>query len=735
MQKRIIILTATLLSLLSVFAQTRNWQVGDGLATGEVQQIIELPNGQILVNCEGVFCLTNGHGFSTLSCDMQRTFQLPKFSKGYAYRWQGDSLLWLRDFYRLYLFDLNKRRFRYDINQKLGGNIYKGLIDEKSNHDNTPDSLQQLIDSLGLGQKATTGIIDRQGGLWVGTRENGILYYPPKKFGRSIYTNQLELIKQARSFKDNRGRLWSTRPEGLFYEKGDVTAHFNQENVSGLKHNQMTFINQLPDGRFLLCYSLNQLGYFIPESREFHLLNNDIPDINDYRFLVGSCVLNERQTIVYSQNGAFILDIKSDTLSRPPFTNYVEQFSKKYNCMLHGSDGTIWIGTQNGLFKTDMKGKVERINGIANNCIRSLVLDRNKQVWAGTSCGVSRITPSVINLRPEDGIPTLPMMERAATLTEDGRVVFVSGSNAVIVRPESYSKKERPLPVILTELRVNEQLWEFDATQTQSIILNYNQNYLEFQFSTLNYATPLRDNYRYRLHGLEEEWHTSPSEDGIAKARYTALPYGKYVFEVSSVAADGTVGMPTRLNIVIRPPFWLTWWAKATYTLLGVLGIISLLRIYLNHKRKRMERENDERVNLLFELREEARHQFAQNTHIDPKTIGINPDEEALVSKLVTAIEANITNEDYNVDQLASDVAMSRSKLYDKMRNMLGITPADFIRNVRLKHAAQLLTEDSTLTIAEISERVGFATSRNFSTQFKKMFGVLPSEYREPKSD
>jgi AraC-like DNA-binding protein len=148
-----------------------------------------------------------------------------------------------------------------------------------------------------------------------------------------------------------------------------------------------------------------------------------------------------------------------------------------------------------------------------------------------------------------------------------------------------------------------------------------------------------------------------------------------------------------------------------------------------------MERENDERVNLLFELREEARHQFAQNTHIDPKTIGINPDEEVLVSKLVTAIEANITNEDYNVDQLASDVAMSRSKLYDKMRNMLGITPADFIRNVRLKRAAQLLTDDSTLTIAEISKRVGFATSRNFSTQFKKMFGVLPSEYREPKSD
>lgn len=68
--------------------------------------------------------------------------------------------------------------------------------------------------------------------------------------------------------------------------------------------------------------------------------------------------------------------------------------------------------------------------------------------------------------------------------------------------------------------------------------------------------------------------------------------------------------------------------------------------------------------------------------------------------------------------------------LYGKLRNMLGISPADFIRNVRLKRAAQLLTDNPTLSINEVSARVGFSTPRNFSTQFKKMFGVLPSEYR-----
>ena len=63
---------------------------------------------------------------------------------------------------------------------------------------------------------------------------------------------------------------------------------------------------------------------------------------------------------------------------------------------------------------------------------------------------------------------------------------------------------------------------------------------------------------------------------------------------------------------------------------------------------------------------------------------------------------------------------------------MLGISPADFIRNVRLKHAAELLTS-TKLPIAEISERVGFNSPRIFSSNFKKMFGVLPSEYRSPQ--
>jgi hypothetical protein len=177
--------------------------------------------------------------------------------------------------------------------------------------------------------------------------------------------------------------------------------------------------------------------------------------------------------------------------------------------------------------------------------------------------------------------------------------------------------------------------------------------------------------YRYRLCGLEDEWHTSDETIGFAEADYKALPSGEYIFEAQAASADGEWSEALTVPVTIRPPFWLTWWAKLIYCLIGIMCLMGLIGYYLMRKRVELERENDNRVNQLFELREEARHQFAENTNIDPAKIGINPEEETLVAALLKAIETHLSDSEYGVEQLASDVAMSRSKLYDKMRNML----------------------------------------------------------------
>ena len=97
------------------------------------------------------------------------------------------------------------------------------------------------------------------------------------------------------------------------------------------------------------------------------------------------------------------------------------------------------------------------------------------------------------------------------------------------------------------------------------------------------------------------------------------------------------------------------------------------------------------------------------------------------------AIGQNMSNTDYTVDMLARDLGMSRANLYKKMQTMLGVTPNDFMRNVRLKRAAEMLAK-SDVPVNQLALMVGFQTPRYFSQCFRKMFGVTPSEYREGKS-
>jgi AraC-like DNA-binding protein len=111
--------------------------------------------------------------------------------------------------------------------------------------------------------------------------------------------------------------------------------------------------------------------------------------------------------------------------------------------------------------------------------------------------------------------------------------------------------------------------------------------------------------------------------------------------------------------------------------------------------------------------------------------MALNSQEENFISRLIEVIEKNINNTEYSVEQMARDVAMERTGLYRKLQAIAGITPSEFLRSVRLKRAAQILEDNKKLSITEISELVGFTSSRHFATCFKQMFGCTPSDYRK----
>lgn len=141
------------------------------------------------------------------------------------------------------------------------------------------------------------------------------------------------------------------------------------------------------------------------------------------------------------------------------------------------------------------------------------------------------------------------------------------------------------------------------------------------------------------------------------------------------------------------------------------------------------------KVRNLLRSREAFRNIFQDQKalQIEPRRVTLNSTDEKFVQEVLDSIEKNMNNTDYSVEILNQEVGMSRTLLYKKLKALTGQSPIEFIRNIRLKRAAQLL-EQNELTIAEITYLVGFQDLQYFRECFKKLFGVTPSEYSQSQT-
>ena len=133
--------------------------------------------------------------------------------------------------------------------------------------------------------------------------------------------------------------------------------------------------------------------------------------------------------------------------------------------------------------------------------------------------------------------------------------------------------------------------------------------------------------------------------------------------------------------------------------------------------------------------RELLKSKFKHESILHPKEITVTSVDERFLQMAVDLIHEHMSDTEYNVEAMVKDMLMSRSKLYLKIKALTGYSTSEFIRTIRLKRAVQLL-EKSDYTIKEIMFMTGFNTASYFSKCFKKLYGVVPSEYvREQKKD
>lgn len=134
------------------------------------------------------------------------------------------------------------------------------------------------------------------------------------------------------------------------------------------------------------------------------------------------------------------------------------------------------------------------------------------------------------------------------------------------------------------------------------------------------------------------------------------------------------------------------------------------------------------RIQHLLALQQKRKQMFLTEIEVRTEDLTSSKIDEEFLRKAVALVEKNLDNSDYSVERFSDDMCMSRMNLYRKLQSITGQKPTEFIRSIRLKKAAQLLT-NTELSVVEISEKVGFATPSYFSKCFKEMFGVLPTQY------
>lgn len=136
------------------------------------------------------------------------------------------------------------------------------------------------------------------------------------------------------------------------------------------------------------------------------------------------------------------------------------------------------------------------------------------------------------------------------------------------------------------------------------------------------------------------------------------------------------------------------------------------------------------KVNNIVRSRQKLQHKLRQSLILEPGDFTFNSPDEAFLKQAIGIIEKHLANSDFNVHVFIEEMGMSRSVVYRKIKALTDQSTIDFIKETRLKKAAQILADPSR-NISEVAYGTGFNDVKYFRNCFKEQFGMSPSSYRK----
>ncbi len=280
-----------------------------------------------------------------------------------------------------------------------------------------------------------------------------------------------------------------------------------------------------------------------------------------------------------------------------------DKFSLSYNNVLSiykDKSGYLWFGTDGGGLnrydeKTEKIKRYSKKDGLPDDVIYGILEDAEENLWLSTNRGISRFNiadESFVNFDKSSGLLDLEFNRNAYFKSKSGELFFGGISGLISFLPGDVSFSQTSPKVFLTslelrnekinigDLRYGKAILNKDISYTDSVVVSYEDNFINLSYSCVEIADLSKALYSYKMEGIDDKWNYVGHR---RYASYSSLPPGEYDFFVRAKGLNNKWSDPASLSIIITPPYWRTYWFYLLMISLISAIIVLIYRFRINH--------------------------------------------------------------------------------------------------------------------------------------------------------
>jgi signal transduction histidine kinase/ligand-binding sensor domain-containing protein len=462
---------------------------------------------------------------------------------------------------------------------------------------------------------------DRSGNLWIGTFFSGLNKLDPSSGKVTIYqhdpskptslsNNEIRAILQ-----DRNGTLWiGTEHGGLnrFDPATEAFLHYqhNPDDPTSLSIDNVFSIYEDPLGRLWIGTESGGLNRFDQASGTFVHYQHDANDPLSLSDDSVRAIYADHTGVLWigtERGGLNLWDNQDHPIKI--YRHDPQDPSSLSNdwvlSILEDKNGTVWIGTVGGGLdrfdhSTQSFTHYTVKNGLPDDTIYGILADADGNLWLSTSKGLSKFNPAAGTFRNydiSDGLQGNQFDPGAYFQAQDGEMFFGGTKGLNAFYPNLVKDNPIPPPVAITAFQKFNQTVQLNPASNETIQLSYRDTFISFEFAALDYNAPEKNQYAYKLDGVDKDWVLAGSR---RYASYTNLRGGDYVFWVKGANNDGvwsSQGIALRIHVI--PPFWQTWWFLGIVGLTVVAGSFGGYRLRVRDveaRNRELEKQVEERT-------------------------------------------------------------------------------------------------------------------------------------------